>query len=169
MVDIAIAEIAGEGPQPHQIDLELLQTHVGRDVERIESLIVDDAGRPQSVPGLKSLDRRLDIGIEDLRAADGRVEIAAGGQAATQIDDGAPLRAEFQRLAGRHLVPSARVDDLLIAPDRIFGRCDGLRRQDRCRRARHGQAGIGIIFLDPFGLAAENRVGTGARSSKRLS
>ena len=71
-----IAEIAGEGLEPHEVDLELVEPHVGRDVHRGERLGADHAVLDQAMTRLEMLDAGIDVGIEDRRGAGGAIEIA---------------------------------------------------------------------------------------------
>ena len=121
----------------------------------VERLGTDDAVLDQAVAGLEMLHAGIDVGIEGRRGAGRFVEIAGDDQAVAQRDDSRAGRAELQRAARRHLLPAAGLDELAILLDRPLGGIEGRLRQNRGRRALHGEARVGIVALGPFGLVAE--------------
>ena len=155
---IRLAEVAGEGAQPDEVHLELAQPHFGRHVQGGERLLGNDASLAKAVAGLEALHAGLDVGIEDGRGACLRIKVARPDKAAAQRHDRGPVRADFQRRV-RHRRPAATGDDPLILLDGIFGRSQRLLREDRRRRARHGQARVRVIALRPFRLLAEETAG----------
>ena len=138
---------------PLQIGLQLRQAHLGGNVEGVQRAGADYAVGRQPVTLLEALHRRLDVGIERLRVAALLLEVAGGDQPAPQLHDIGIAHADAQRLVGRHAVPAAARDKVLVDVDRLLHRRHGARRQDRRRRGdRAGDGRLGIEAFRPFGL-----------------
>ncbi len=153
--DVALAEIAGEGAQAHEVDLELVQARVGRDVHRRQDFGADDAVLDQAVTRLEVLHAGIDVGIEHGRVAGRTIEVAGDDQALAQRHHGRPVRTELDGAAGRHAIPAAALDDAAIGLDGAFGGIEGRLREHRRGRALYREARIGVVALCPLGLIAE--------------
>ena len=70
--------------QARQIDLELVEARLSRNVERGERLLAHRPIDRQAMPGLEAADRLLDIGVEDVALPARRIEIAAGHEPLAQ-------------------------------------------------------------------------------------
>src|SRR6185295_3629345 len=117
----AMARGGRERAQSHEIDLELVEPRLGRDVERREGDLARDAVARDAVTRLEAAHRRLDIGIVDLALAGARIEVARELQPRAQRNYARMADAEAQPVARRHGGPAAGRDDLLVALDRRLG------------------------------------------------
>ena len=158
---VASSEIPAIGLQPDDIGLELLQARRGGHVEFGERCLVDDARLAEAVAGLEALDRRFDERIEHRSRPRDRIEIARGDEALAQRLHGFRFRSHSQFGAGRHGVPAAAGDEILILLDRCFRCIDGRRRQDRGRLTPDRHVRRRLIALRPFRLTAILFVGLG--------
>jgi hypothetical protein len=156
--DKALTKIAGIAAEANEIELELAEALLRRDVERLKRLLRDDAAGADAVARLKAHDARLHERIENRRFAGRLGNIARDHEAAAQRADGLPLRADLQGLPGRHLRPAALIDEVAILLNGGFGRRDRLLRQDRGGRALDAQPGVRVVFLLPFRLIAGLRI-----------
>ena len=148
----ALAKIAGIGAQSHDIRLELLETGGRRDVERRERLLIDHAAPVEAVARLESLDPSLDQRIIDRSRTRDLIEIAGGDQPLPQGFHRPAPRTDAQLRAGRHSLPAAFRDEILVLLDGRLRRIDRRRRQDRGRLALDSQMRRNFVALRPFRL-----------------
>ena len=126
---VAVAEIARIGAQAHDVELELAQADLGRDVHGRDRRGVERAGGVEAVAGLEAAHAGLDIGIVDRRIAGRRVEVAGLDQALAQRQHAPGSSRRRACVAGPDRLPAAAGDDVAIALDHLLGRGERLRRK----------------------------------------
>ena len=135
--DEAVRSLGVEPAQARQVDLQLIEPLIGRDVERLDGERAHATVRRDAVARLEAAHRRLNIGVVDIVLDGARIEIARKLQALAQRHHCRVASAEPQAIIARHLRPAALRDDLLVTCDRGLRRLDVRGRQCRQRRLRH--------------------------------
>ena len=137
--DEAVRLLGVERAQAREVDLELAEPLLGRNVQRLEG----ERARPpvgrNPVARLEAPHRGLDIGVVDVVLDRARVEIAGELEPRAQRHDRRIARAEPQPLDRRHRRPAAARHDLLVARDRELGVLHG--RRARASAARPSASG----------------------------
>ncbi len=149
--DEALAKVAGIRAQPHDIDLQLLQPRLGRNVQGGERRLVDDAARGDAVAYLEALNARFDERVVRRALPGDVVQIAGLNEPLTQSLHGFRARSNSQ-LAARDRRETAVGDEALVGRDRLLGGADRRRGENRRRLARQRRPVAGFIALRPIGL-----------------
>ena len=159
---IAMAKIAGEGAQAHDVQLKLADSGFDRHIQRRDRSGVQRAGRGQAMARLKTADGLLHERIEGRRAGGAGVQVACDDQAVAQGHHTGAARADAQAL-GADGHPAALPLHLTVALESLLGCRNSTGRHHRCAGAHDPAAGLhGIIGLAPLcGTLREGRCGGG--------
>ena len=118
---VTLAEIAGHGLDANEVGLQLRQTYLRGNIERLRGVFAADAICRKAMTGLETLQRAIDVAIEGAGNACFTRQVAGHHQSLAQRLYGMIGDADLETLLGRrHFRPAAILHDLLILHDRLL-------------------------------------------------
>ncbi|MNX70658.1 hypothetical protein D3C86_1019270 [compost metagenome] len=118
---VTLAEIARHGLDAHEVRLQLRQTDLRGNIERLRGIFAADTVSRKAMTGLKTLQCAINVRVKGTGNAGFARQIAGYHQSLAQRLYGRIGDADLEALLGRrHFRPAAILHDLLILHDRLL-------------------------------------------------